>query len=96
MKAALAVGQNRARAPAVRAQDSPTTALVAENGVARMPIVVSADASKETRQAADELAGFLGQATGAHFDVTTGDGSPQAGITGTDTLYFVVDIVGAA
>ncbi len=48
--------------------------LLAENGAARLPIVVAQDASESTRQVAAELAEYLGRITGAKFDVTTGDG----------------------
>lgn len=51
-----------------------------------MPIVVSTRASAETRRAADELAGFLGRATGAHFAVTTGDGT-RGIVVGTATEF---------
>jgi len=48
--------------------------LLAENGAARLPVVVAQDASESTRQVAAELAEYLGRITGAKFDVTTGDG----------------------
>jgi hypothetical protein len=67
--------RNFALAPAVHSGNSATSALLAEHGVARMPIVVSTKAAPDTRRAADELSRFLGLATSAHFDVTTGDGS---------------------
>ncbi len=39
-----------------------------------MPVVISADASKETKDVAAELAGYLRQMTGATFEVKSGDG----------------------
>ena len=56
--------------------------LLAENGAARLPVVVAQDASESTRQAAAELAEYLGRIAGAKFDVTTGDGS-QGLVLGT-------------
>lgn len=50
------------------------TTVLAAGGKALLPIVVAANASKETRAVADELAGYLQRITGAPFSVTTGDG----------------------
>tara|TARA_R110001592_G_scaffold363201_1_gene681306 strand:- start:66536 stop:69127 length:2592 start_codon:yes stop_codon:yes gene_type:complete len=49
--------------------------LVAENGHANIPIVVSEAASAQTRGAADDLAHYLSEITGAPFSVKTGNGS---------------------
>ncbi len=49
--------------------------LLAENGRAALPVVVSPGASAELRQAAAELAAVLKQMTGAAFEVTDGDGA---------------------
>jgi hypothetical protein len=53
-------------------------AIVAGDGAARMPIVISAKASPETRAVAGELAGYLQRITGAKLEIATGDG--HAGI----------------
>lgn len=49
--------------------------LLAENGTARQPIVISAGASDATKAVAAELADYLGQITGAKFQVQPGDGA---------------------
>jgi len=49
--------------------------LLVTDGKAKLPIVVSAQASDSTKKVADELAAYLGQITGATFDVQSGDGS---------------------
>lgn len=54
-------------------QETTERLLLAENGAARLPIVVARDAAESTRQVAAELAEYLGRITGAKFDVTTGD-----------------------
>jgi hypothetical protein len=51
------------------------TLLLAEEGKAALPIVISAKASEATKAVAAELAGSLGRITGARFEVQTGDGS---------------------
>lgn len=48
---------------------------LAENGEAKMPIVIAEAASKEIKAAAAELADYLKQITGATFEVINGDGS---------------------
>lgn len=48
---------------------------LAENGTAELPIIVSANASKVTRDAAQDLAQTLQKVTGAAFAVQIGDGS---------------------
>src|SRR4051812_21516986 len=48
--------------------------LLAENGAARLPIVISAKAAEPIKAVAKELADYLQRITGAAFDVTTGDG----------------------
>ena len=53
----------------------PTPLLLAEGGAAKMPIVVSPNASKSTRATAEELAGYLGKIAGAQFEVAVGDGA---------------------
>jgi len=52
--------------------------LLARNGEACLPVVVSESASESTRSVAEELARYLGQITGAQFEVVAGDG--RAGI----------------
>ncbi len=54
---------------------SRSSVVLAAEGVARMPIVISPNASERTRNVADELARYLSQTTGAPFEVETGDGS---------------------
>ena len=49
-------------------------AVLAVDGVALMPIVISPQASQETQAVAAELADYLNRITGATFAVTTGDG----------------------
>jgi hypothetical protein len=56
------------------AADRPTL-LLADDGKALQPIVISAKASTAVRATAAELADFLGRITGARFEVQTGDGS---------------------
>jgi Domain of unknown function (DUF4838) len=53
----------------------PVSLPLADNGQALQPIVLSEKASDATKQAAAELASYLGQITGAKFQVKTGDGS---------------------
>ena len=53
----------------------PAETLVACQGVALMPVVVSPQASDSTRAVAAELAQYLSQMTGGEFTVTTGDSS---------------------
>ena len=48
---------------------------LASDGQARLPIVISPDASEATRETAAELSDYLGQITGAKFETQTGDGS---------------------
>jgi hypothetical protein len=50
-------------------------ALLAAGGTARMPIVISPQASKDTQAVASELADYLKRITGATFTVTAGDGA---------------------
>jgi len=52
--------------------------LIAKNGKARLPIVISSRASLSTKGVAAELAQYLKRISGADFAVTNGDG--QAGI----------------
>lgn len=53
-------------------QAAPTITL-ASQGLAKLPIIVHADAAAEVRTAADELADYLGRITGANFTVQTGE-----------------------
>ncbi len=55
----------------------PEATLIAEEGEARMTIVVSANASPSTRYAAEELQHFLGKITGAQMPLVTDD-APSA------------------
>jgi hypothetical protein len=73
--------------------------LLAENGVARVPIVTSAKATPETRAVAAELAGYLQRITGATFDVkdATGDSGIVLGTIGEfpdDSLSKALEIRG--
>ena len=54
---------------------SEATLMLAENGAAKLPIVVSAKASGATKAVAADLAGYLKKISGATFKVETGDGS---------------------
>ncbi len=47
---------------------------LADGAVAKLPVVISAEASDKTRKAADDLAQTLGRMTGAAFRVEVGDG----------------------
>jgi len=57
------------------AADPGAGLLLAEGGHAKQQVVISAQASEQTKSVAAELAKYLGQITGAKFDITTGDGS---------------------
>ena len=48
--------------------------LLASDGKAALPVVISAMASEQTKAAAEELAAYLSKISGAHFHVRTGDG----------------------
>jgi hypothetical protein len=61
-------------ASSVTARESQAL-LLASNRVAAFSIVISENASKNTKTVADELASFLQRITGAPFDVKPGDGS---------------------
>src|SRR5688500_15296897 len=54
---------------------SKATILLAQNGKALQPIIISAKASESTKAVAAELAGHLKRITSATFEVQTGDGS---------------------
>ena len=47
--------------------------LLAEDGQARVPIVVSTAASESTKSVAAELAGYLQKITGASFEIKAGE-----------------------
>ena len=49
--------------------------VLAANGEALLPIVISPEASAGTKSVAAELAGYLKQVSGAEFEVTSGDGA---------------------
>lgn len=49
-------------------------ALLAADGTARMPVIVSPQASQDTQLVAAELADYLSRISGAAFTVATGDG----------------------
>lgn len=49
--------------------------LLAEGGKARMPIVISTNATAETKAVAAELAKYLERISGARFEVKAGDGA---------------------
>jgi hypothetical protein len=61
--------------PALAAEPAGTGLLLARDGKAALPIVISAKASPEIRKVADELAATLKQMTGAAFEVAAGDGA---------------------
>jgi len=67
--AALAVSACAAPAP----MPKPSTLLLADGGAAVLPIVVAQNASEGSRAVAEELALYLGQMTGARFEVAAGD-----------------------
>jgi len=48
---------------------------LAADGRAKMPIVISPQASEPTKKVADELAAYLRRITGADFEIQPGDGS---------------------
>jgi len=54
---------------------SPVTLQLAKDGKALLPIVISAKASDNTRFAAGELKKYLGQMSGATFEIKVGDGT---------------------
>ncbi|MCH5374254.1 MAG: DUF4838 domain-containing protein [Planctomycetes bacterium] len=64
----------------------PTPLLLAEAGVAQLPIIIADGASVHTRAAADELAAYLQRITGATFEVRGGDGS-RGIVVGTLTEF---------
>ncbi|HON06027.1 MAG TPA: DUF4838 domain-containing protein [bacterium] len=59
---------------------SKETVLLADKGVAKLPIIISDKASKDTRTRAEELAGYLEKITGAKFEVKTGTGTDNPAI----------------
>ena len=59
---------------ALCAEDTPTAEL-SRDRAAKLPIVISKQASAEVQQTAAELAEYLGKMSGAKFTVETGDGS---------------------
>ncbi|UCC97793.1 MAG: DUF4838 domain-containing protein [Phycisphaerales bacterium] len=61
------------------------TVTIAEDGVAKAVIVVAGEATEAEEHAADELADFLGQITGAAFDISH-DPSGQAPAAGKTRL----------
>jgi hypothetical protein len=62
-------------APRPVADAKPAELPVAADGKALVPVVISEKASPAMKQVANELAGYLGQITGAKFEVAAGDGS---------------------
>lgn len=67
-------------------------ATLAHDGIAKMDVVVSANADDKTRAVAAVLADYLGKISGAQFKVATGDG--QAGIAvgrGSDFPALAID-----
>ncbi|MBI3547915.1 MAG: DUF4838 domain-containing protein [Elusimicrobia bacterium] len=54
---------------------APAPALVAENGRALMPVVISAKASPRVEKAASDLVALLGRISGARFGLERGDGA---------------------
>ena len=53
----------------------PQSLPIARDGKALVPVVVAADASPRVKQAATDLATYLGKIAGARFEVATGDGT---------------------
>ena len=53
----------------------PTYALISSDGQALMDVVVGSDASRQVRDAAQDLADYLGRITGGDFRVVTGTGT---------------------
>jgi hypothetical protein len=53
----------------------PVSLNLAQDGVALHDVVISPDASRRTRDAAEDLVRYLDLITGARFQLTTGDGS---------------------
>ena len=76
----LALGTVGAALPPANAAPKPATVrkpglLLAADGKALAPIVISKEASPATRAVAEELAQYLQRISGASFSVQTGDGS---------------------
>jgi len=63
--------------PPITGAAQPEAIIVAEEGEARMTIVVAADASPSTRHAAEELQRFLSEITGAAVPLVTDDAPPS-------------------
>ncbi|MFM7096609.1 MAG: DUF4838 domain-containing protein [Gemmataceae bacterium] len=61
-------------APAVIAV-TPVKVLMAEDGKALLPIIISENASASTKSNASKLAEYLGRIAGAKFKIETGDGT---------------------
>ena len=61
-------------APAAGAAERGAELLLADGGTARVPVVVSENASASTKAVTEELAEYLGKISGATFRVTAGDG----------------------
>lgn len=61
-------------APAVIAV-TPVKVLIAEDGKALLPIIISENASASTKSNASKLAEYLGKIGGAKFKIETGDGT---------------------
>lgn len=61
-------------APAVIAV-TPVKVLIAEDGKALLPIIISENASASTKSNASKLAEYLGRIAGAKFKIETGDGT---------------------
>jgi hypothetical protein len=49
--------------------------LLAEQGQAKLPVIIAEKASAETKKVAAELAGYLSRIAGAKFEVRSGDGT---------------------
>lgn len=62
-------------ATAERSSENGPQIILANQGVAKLPVIVSAQADPRVRAAADQLAAYLGKITGATFEVKTGDGT---------------------
>lgn len=60
---------------AVSVSAAPVEVRLAAEGKALQAVVVGADASERTRQAAEDLAAYLSRISGADFEVRTGDGT---------------------
>lgn len=55
---------------------SQETILIAEKGIAKLPIIISQSADKTVKESAEELSSYLEKITGARFEIRTGLSGP--------------------